>query len=98
MWQTIKISFDFGKNEEEKEVEKKVTIWEEKSIEYEEEYGIFAHKVIGKKMIYYANYPKYLDNPARTYKIVVNLEKMAEESRTLLSRYYRKLGYHNMYR
>ena len=53
-----------------------------KAIQYAELYVIIDYKVTNNKMIYYANYPSYLSEPNRTYKVTVNLDIMKEESRT----------------
>ena len=54
---------------------------------YAEEHGIIEYTVNGNKMTYYANYPAYMSEGRRTYKIVVNLDTMKEESRTQLKRW-----------
>ena len=54
---------------------------------YAEEHGIIEYTVSGNKMTYYANYLAYLSEQRRTYKIVVNLDTMKEESRTQLKRW-----------
>ena len=54
---------------------------------YAEEHGIIEYTVNGNKMTYYANYPAYLSEGRRTYKIVVNLDTMKEESRMQLKRW-----------
>lgn len=64
---------------------------------YAEEYGIIEYKVDGNKMIYYANYPEYMSEKRRSYKVAVNLDEMKEESRVLLSK-WNKNGNHNMYK
>lgn len=48
---------------------------------YAEQHGIIEYAVSRNKMTYYANYPAYLSEGRRTYKIVVNLDSMKEESR-----------------
>ncbi|MBQ4523410.1 MAG: hypothetical protein IJA10_10755 [Lachnospiraceae bacterium] len=68
-----------------------------KATQYAEEHSILEYTVHGKKMTYYANYPAYLSEQRRTYKIVVNLDTMKEESRTQLKR-WNKLGNYNMYK
>lgn len=70
--------------------------YEDMALWYAEEHGILDYKVKGSSMIYYANYPKYLAEPRRTYKVVYNL-KSKTETRTLLKR-WNKLGNANMYR
>jgi hypothetical protein len=62
---------------------------------YAEEHGILDYTVSGCKMTYYANCPAYLSEQRRTYKIVVNLNTMKEESRTQLKRWNRN-GNYNM--
>jgi hypoxanthine phosphoribosyltransferase len=57
----------------------------------------YVNKIDGNKMTYYANYPAYLSEQRRTYKIVVNLDTMKEESRTQLKRWNRN-GNYNMYK
>ena len=64
---------------------------------YAEEHGIVEYTISGNKMIYYTNYPTYLSEQRRTYKIVVNLNTMKEESRIQLKR-WNKLGSYNMYK
>lgn len=68
-----------------------------KASQYAEEHGIIDYTVNDNKMTYYANYPAYLSEQRRTYKILVNLSTMKEESRTQLKR-WNKLGNHNMYK
>ena len=58
-----------------------------KATQYAEEHGIIEYTVSGNKMTYYANYHAYLSEQRRTYKIVVNLDTMKEESRTQLKRW-----------
>jgi len=69
----------------------------ERASRYAEEHGIVDYSVQGSKMIYYANYPAYLTEPRRTYKVTVNLCAGKEEARERLKRWNRK-GNHNMYR
>ena len=69
----------------------------DKAIHYAEEHGVVDYVVHGNKMVYYANYPAYLSEGRRTYKIVVNLDTMKEESRTQLKRWNRN-GNYNMYK
>ena len=71
--------------------------YNDKATEYAEEHGIIECTLNGNKMTYYANYPVYLSEGRRTYKIVVNLDTMKEESRTELKR-WNKLGNYNMYK
>ena len=61
----------------------------QRAIEYAERYGILDFKVKGNRMTYYANYPRYLSEPNRTYKVTVRLDTMKEE-RQLLNKYYEK--------
>ena len=68
-----------------------------KATQYAEEHGIIEYTVSGNKMTYYANYPAYLSEGRRTYKIVVNLDIMKEESRIQLKRWNRN-GNYNMYK
>ena len=66
----------------------------ERALLYCEEYGIIEpYKITKQTLIYYANYPAYLSEPRRTYKVKVKLSTM-EESRTLLKRWSKK-GIHN---
>ena len=69
---------------------------EQRAIEYAEEHGIIDYKINGNRMIYYANYPPYIAEPNRTYKVTVRLNTMKEE-RQLLNKYYPK-GNLNMYK
>ena len=64
---------------------------------YAEEHGIIEYTVNGNKMTYYTNYPVYLSEGRRTYKIVVNLDTMKEESRTQLKRWNVR-GEYNRYK
>ena len=64
---------------------------------YAEEHGIIEYTVNENKMTYYANYPAYLSEGRKIYKIVVNLDTMKEESRTQLKRWNRN-GNYNMYK
>ena len=70
--------------------------YNDEALLYAELHGILEYKVKGSLMIYYANYPKYLAEPRRSYKIVYNL-KTKTETRTLLKR-CNKLGNHNLYK
>ena len=69
---------------------------EQRALEYAEKYGIIDYKVDGNKMIYYANYPEYLAEPKRTYKVIVRLNTMKEERQLL--RYWNKKGNANIYK
>ncbi len=69
----------------------------ERAIEYAETYGIIDYKVTGTKMVYYANYPVVQYEKRRTYKVIVDLNKMKECSRERLKRWNRN-GNHNMYK
>lgn len=70
--------------------------YKDEALLYAELHGILEYKVKGSSMIYYANYPKYLAEPRRTYKVVYNL-KSKTETRTLLKR-WNKLGNYNLYK
>ena len=70
--------------------------YEDKATQYAEQHGIIEYTVSGNKMVYYANYPAYLSEPRKTYKIMVNLNSM-NETRTHLKR-WNKLGNSNMYK
>lgn len=72
-------------------------LYELKAIQYAEKHGIIEYTVRRNKMTYYANYPAYLSEGRKTYKIVVNLDTMKEESRTQLKRWNRN-GNYNMYK
>lgn len=67
-----------------------------KGIRYAEKYGIVDYKIKNGKLIYYANYPEYLNEKKYTIKIVVNLKTM-EEKRKRLKRWNKK-GNANMYK
>lgn len=71
--------------------------YKQKADNYAEEHGIIEYTVNGNKMTYYSNYTVYLSEGRRTYKIVVNLDTMKEESRTQLKRWNRN-GNYNMYK
>ena len=61
---------------------------------YCEEYGIIEpYKITRQTLTYYTNYPAYLSEPRRTYKVKVKLSTM-EEKRILLKRWSNK-GIHN---
>lgn len=62
---------------------------EDKALLYAEEHGIINYKVKGNRMIYYHNYPAYLNNPPYTVKYTVRLDTMKEE-RKVLKKYYGK--------
>lgn len=68
----------------------------QRAVEYAEKHGIIDFKVKGNRMIYYANYPAYIAEPDRTYKVTIRLNTMKEE-RQLLNKYYPK-GNLNMYK
>ena len=70
--------------------------YEDKATQYAEQHGIIEYTVSGNKMVYYANYPAYLSEPRKTYKIMVNLNSM-NETRTHLKR-WNKLANSNMYK
>ena len=71
--------------------------YNDRATQYAEEHDIIEYTVNGNKMTYYVNYPAYLSEGRRTYKIVVNLDTMKEESRTQLKRWNRN-GNYNMYK
>ena len=81
-------------------LESKSTLTEEdkenRAIRYAEEFGILEWKRKGNRMIYYTNYPSYLSEPKRTYKVTVRLNSMTEE-RQLLTKWNPK-GNVNMYK
>ena len=56
---------------------------EQRALQYAEEKGILDYKVKGNRMIYYANYPEYLSEPRKTYKVTVRLDTMKEERQKL---------------
>ena len=65
-----------------------------RAIRYCEEYGIIEpYRITNQKLIYYTNYPAYISEPRRTYKVEVKLSTM-EEKRILLKRWSKK-GIHN---
>ena len=53
------------------------------ALQYAERHGILDYKVKGNRMIYYANYPSYLSEPRKTYKVTVRLNTMKEERQLL---------------
>ena len=67
-----------------------------KAIQYAEKYGIAEYKVDGNIMTYYANYPSYLSEERKTYKVVINLDT-GKETRKKLKR-WNKNGNYNMYK
>lgn len=75
----------------------KMENYTDKATQYAEQHGIIEYTVSGNKMTYYANYPAYLSEGRRTYKIVVNLDTMKEELRTQLKR-WNKNGNYNIYK
>lgn len=74
-----------------------MTYYEEKALRYAEEHGIVEYSVDGCKMTYYANYPAYIAEPKRTYKVTVNLITGIEDLRVRMKR-WNKAGNHNMYK
>ena len=70
--------------------------FEDKAIEYCEKHGVIDYKITPTLLIYYANYPAYLYEKRRTYKVTVDLSTM-EEKRTLLKKWNAK-GNSNMYK
>ena len=69
---------------------------ETKAIEYCEKHGVIDYKITPTKLIYYTNYPAYLYEKRKTYKVTLDLYTM-EEKRTLLKRWNAK-GNANMYK
>ena len=69
--------------------------YSDKADVYCEEHGIIEYKVIAGKLIFYANYPEYLSEKRRTYRVEINLDTMKEERKLVR---YNKLGQHNMYK
>ena len=67
-----------------------------KAIEYCEKHGVIDYKITPTQLIYYANYPAYLYEKRKTYKVTLDLYTM-EEKRTLLKRWNAK-GNANMYK
>lgn len=67
----------------------------DKADTYCEVHGIFEYKVVAGKLVYYANYPTYLSEKRRTYRVEVNLDTMKEERKLVR---FNKLGQHNMYK
>lgn len=67
-----------------------------KAIQYCEKYGVIDYKITPTQLIYYANYPAYLYDKRRTYKVTIDLSTM-QEKRTLLKRWNVK-GNVNMYK
>lgn len=65
-------------------------------LEYVEKYGIIDYKVEGAWLIYYANYPAYISEPRKTYKVMVRIST-GEEVRILLGKWNSK-GNANMYK
>ena len=80
--------------------ESKTTLTEEekelRALRYAEEFGILEWKRKGNRMMYLANYPAYLSEPRKTYKVTVRLNSMTEE-RQLLTKWNAK-GNVNMYK
>ena len=56
---------------------------EQIALEYAEKYGIIDYAVKGNRMIYYANYPEYLNNKKHTIKVTVRLNTLKEERQKL---------------
>ena len=69
---------------------------ETKAIEYCEKHGVIDYKITPTQLIYYTNYPAYLYEKRKTYKVTLDLYTM-EEKRTLLKRWNAK-GNSNMYK
>ena len=70
--------------------------YKDEALLYAELHGILDYKVKGSLMIYYANYPEYLTEQKRTYKVTYNL-KTKTETRLLLKK-WNKLGNNNLYK
>ena len=66
------------------------------ALRYVEKYGIIDYQIKGKWLIYYANYPAYLSEPRKTYKVMYDLNT-GEETRIRLGKWSSK-GNHNMYK
>ena len=65
----------------------------QRALLYCEEYGIIEpHKITRQTLVYYTNYPAYLSEPRRTYKVKVKLSTM-EETRILLKKWTSKGNY-----
>jgi hypothetical protein len=69
---------------------------DKRALLYAEQYGILDWKVKGNRMIYYANYPEYLSEPRKTYKVTVRLDAMKEERQKLTK--WNPKGNANMYK
>lgn len=67
-----------------------------RATEYAEKYGILDYTIKGNRMIYYANYPEYLNEPRKTYKVIVRLNTMKEERQKLS--YWNPKGNANLYK
>lgn len=82
--------------------EPKASITEEERVKrelaYVEHFGIvqYKRKPNDNRLYYYANYPKYLAEPRKTYKITVHLNTMTSERKMLTK--WREEGNHNMYK
>jgi len=63
---------------------KELSFYEQKALEYAEEYGIIEYKVKNNLMIKYHSFPY----ERTTYKSIINLDTM-KETRTRLKRYYK---------
>jgi hypothetical protein len=69
---------------------------EQIALQYAEKYGIVDYKINGNRMIYYANYPEYLNNPRYTIKVTVRLNTLKEDRQKLT--YWNPKGNANMYK
>ena len=56
---------------------------ENAAAEYAKQKGIQGYTVKGNRMIYYRNYPVYLNTPKHTIKVTVRLDTMKEEMQVL---------------
>ena len=61
----------------------------QKATLYCEKYGIIPYSITSKTLTYYANYPAYLSENRKSYKVVVTLSTM-EEKRIELKRWTEK--------
>lgn len=56
---------------------------DKKALYFAETYGILDYSIKGSIMIFYRNYPKYLNNPAYTVKHMIDLVTMNETTQIL---------------
>jgi len=69
--------------------------YEERALQWAEQYGIIEYKVQGNKMIYVQTYNGGMYEKPYTMKSTINLDTMTTESRVRLQRLNRK-GYYNV--